>query len=143
MGSADVSGCGQSPVGFHVSTAFCQQDGKLKIEFARAMEIKVDVVRGDHKNDPLGLHFRDPVGYSLIVTKVDSGSLVDQWNKDKGGGEKKVKKKFKVGHATQEDKDLQIQKGDRIIAVAGLAAKAGDLHRRINSPQERFSFTVV
>merc|ERR1711933_574845 len=103
----------------------------------RAMEIKVDLVR--HKNDPLGLHFRDPVGYSLIVTKVDPGSLMDQWNKDKGGGEKKVK----LGHATQEDKDLQIRKGDRIIAVSGLAAKAGDLHRRINSPQERFSFTVV
>merc|ERR1712129_654483 len=85
-------------VDFHNSHHILEElkkDGKLKIEFARAMEIKVDVVRGDHKNDPLGLHFRDPVGYSLIVTKVDSGSLVDQWNKDKGGGEKKVKKNSK------------------------------------------------
>jgi len=117
-----------------------KKDEKVKIHIKRAMEIKVDVLKKDDtKHVPLGLHFRDPVGYSLIITKVDEESAVDKWNKGQG----KVKKKYKVGHGTQEDPSLQIQPGDRIIAVAGLAAKASDLHRRINLQHEHLSFTVV
>lgn len=117
-----------------------KQKERVSISIKRPVEIKVDVVReGDDKNLPLGLHFRDPAGYSLIITKVDENSAVDNWNKGKGT----AKKKYKLGNDTLEDTSLKIQEGDRIIAVAGFAAKAGDLHRRICLPNEHVSFTVV
>jgi len=117
------------------------KEGKLEIHIKRAMEITVPVDRTDPSKEALGLHFKDPIGYSLIIAKkVDTNSAVDKWNKSRD-----IKtKRYKVGHATQEEPTLTIKEGDRIIAVGGLAAKAGDLHRRITSKDTaKFSFTAV
>merc|ERR1712008_355156 len=86
----------KTEVDFHNSHHILEElkkDGKLKIEFARAMEIKVDVVRGDHKNDPLGLHFRDPVGFPNRHKggfRQPGGSMEQRQRRRRKKGQKKI-----------------------------------------------------
>lgn len=98
-----------------------KKDEQLVLSIKRSAELNVVIDRENGKKK-LGLEFRDPAGYSLIITKVTANGAVDDWNK--------------------ANSKKQVRAGDRVVAVAGLGGKAADLHKRI-CKLVNFQFTVV